>query len=113
MIKMPQTAENFFSVSISCVFNGHKFRPGVCYKLSGGIKEAVKSMEKNGQAKIYAEEMRFVTGVPHPIRKAEPDTQPVPPTAQRAESTVRKPPKKSGRAHGRGAYTNQADREFD
>jgi hypothetical protein len=71
MIKMPDTKGNFFSVKHSTTIRGAKHTPSVCYKLTSDLQSTVEEMAKgdNPLAHIYPEEVRFVTGVPYPVKK--------------------------------------------
>lgn len=60
----------FFSVRYNCVINGQSFRPAVCYRLTGGLQKVVEEMREKDMARIYPAEVRFVSGVAYPVRKA-------------------------------------------
>jgi hypothetical protein len=58
------------------------YRVGVCYRLPGDIQGAVESLQAEGKARIYEEEMRIVSGVAYPAKK------PPLPAAAAAEAPV-------------------------
>jgi hypothetical protein len=124
MVKMPDTKNKFFSVTHSTRIQGVQYIPSVCYPLSSGLQAAIEEMAANDMARIYPEKVRFVTGVPYPVKKPETGTAASRPSSavQEAEAgstvqpAVRKPSaatEKSGRKSGRNAYTPQANRAFD
>jgi hypothetical protein len=62
----------FFSVKHTTNIGGAgRFIPSVCYKLTQDIQAAVERMAAAGDAKLYNEEVRFVTGVAYPVKKPE------------------------------------------
>jgi hypothetical protein len=62
-------ATKYFSVFRSVRINGSIKRPAVCYPLTDDVASAVAQMVKDEQARIYEEEVRFVSGVAVPISK--------------------------------------------
>jgi hypothetical protein len=125
MLKMPDTKGKYFSVKYSTKIQGTLYIPSVCYPLPFGLQGAVEEMEKEGMAKIYTEKVRFVTGVPYPVRKPvtaaaapHPSSASVPEAkaGDELKQTVKQPsasPDKPGRKSGRNGYTAQVNREFD
>lgn len=125
MIKMPDTKAKFFSVRYSTNIQGAHYVPSVCYPLPQSLRATVEEMAAKGMARIYPEKVRFVTGVPYPVRKPEAGSPPVPSSSVSApeaktgkvtQPTVKSSPAPSaqtGRKSRRGAYTAQAVREFD
>jgi hypothetical protein len=125
MLKMPDTKAKFFSVTHSTKIQGVHYIPSVCYPLTAGLQAVVEEMAAKDMAKVYPERVRFVTGVPYPVKK--PDTgiaAPQPPVLSAPEvqaGAVVKPDgatpfaasEKPGRKSGRGAFTTQTNREFD
>jgi hypothetical protein len=121
MLKMPDTKAKYFSVKHGTKIQGALYVPSVCYPLPQGLQTVIEEMAAKDMARIYPEKVRFVTGVPYPVKKPgsalRPSSVPVP--EARAEGAVkpaaRKPsvPERTGRKSGRGAYTAQANREFD
>jgi hypothetical protein len=122
MLKMPDTRSRYFSVKHSTVIQGTRYIPSVCYPLSSDLRAVIEGMAAKDMAKIYLEKVRFVTGVPYPVRKAETGRQPssvsLPEakTKAPAKPAVKKPlsaPEKPGRKTGRSAFTAQTHREFE
>ena len=46
-----------------------RFIPSVCYRLTHDTQAAVEKLALDGDARLYAEEVRFISGVPHPVKK--------------------------------------------
>jgi hypothetical protein len=121
MLKMPDTKGKFFSVAHSTRIQGVHYTPSVCYPLSAGLQAAVEEMAAGGMARIYPERVRFVTGVPYPVKKPEaavprPSSVPAPEVKTGARSAVKTTPavtEKPGRKYGKSAFTSQTNREFD
>jgi hypothetical protein len=123
MIKMPDTKSKFFSVKYSTKIQGELYIPSVCYPLSQGLQAVIEEMAAKDLARVYPEKVRFVTGVPYPVKKPEtgtaaprpssvstPETKAgVKPVAEKSLSAAEKP----GRKSGRSAYTAQTGREFN
>jgi hypothetical protein len=74
MLKMPDTKARFFSVKHSTKIQGAHYTPSVCYPLSQGLQAVIEEMAAKDIAKIYLEKVRFVTGVPYPVKKPETGT---------------------------------------
>jgi adenine-specific DNA methylase len=66
--------------------NGESKRAMVCYPLTDSVAAAVAKLAEEGRAKIYDEEVRFVTGRAIPVRREEPVAAPVV-QAERAPAT--------------------------
>jgi hypothetical protein len=126
MIEMPETRGKFFSVRFGTKIQGVRYIPSVCYPLSTGLQAAVEEMAAKDLARIYTGKVRFVTGVPYPVKKAETDTDAPRPSSVplpdvKAGGTVKQsvkkapaaPEKPRGRRSGRNTYTSQVNREFD
>lgn len=45
--------------------------PSVCYPLSQGLQPVIEEMAAKDMARVYPEKVRFVTGVPYPVKKPE------------------------------------------
>jgi hypothetical protein len=71
MIKMPDTRGRYFSVKHGMRIQGTLYVPSVCYPLPAGLQTVVEEMAAKGMTRIYTEKMRFVTGVPYPVKKPE------------------------------------------
>ena len=71
MITMPDTRGKFFSVRFSTTIHGVKYTPAVCYKMTGSLQPVIEDMAKgdNPMARIYPEEVRFVSGAAYPVKK--------------------------------------------
>lgn len=119
MLKMPDTKGKYFSVKHSTKIQGAHYTPCVCYQLSQGLQAIVEEMAAKDMAKIYPEKVRFVTGVPYPVKDpaagqaaersssaSTPETPTDKPAAQKAQAASEKP----GRKSGRSAYTSQTRR---
>jgi hypothetical protein len=126
MINMPNTKSRFFSVKYSTKIQGALYIPSVCYPLSTGLQTVVEEMAASGMARIYTEKVRFVTGIPYPVKKPETGTAALRPsfvptpdikTGDAVKQAVKKaqaaPEKQQGRKSGRNTYTSQVNREFD
>jgi hypothetical protein len=108
MLKTPETKARFFSVRYSVKIQGVRYIPSVCYPLSEGLRSVIEEMAGKDIAKVHTEEVRFVTGVPYPVRKPE---------ALRSSSVSTPKPqaaaKKPGRRTAKSALAAQTNREFD
>jgi hypothetical protein len=125
MLKMPNTRSKYFSVKYGTKIQGMLYIPSVCYPLPSGLQTVIEDMAVDGLARIYTEKVRFVTGVPYPVKKPETGTVALrPPSVSAPEikagdalkQAVKKPPaapEKSGRKSGRSSYAAQVNREFD
>jgi hypothetical protein len=126
VIKMPDTKVKFFSVKYSTKIQGVHYIPSVCYPLSAGLQAAVEEMAAGDMARIYPEKVRFVTGIPYPVKKPETGTAASRPSSvsapdikagdavkQAVKNTPAVPEKQRGRKSGRNAYTSRVSREFD
>jgi hypothetical protein len=123
MLKMPDTKGKYFSVKHSTKIQGAHYIPSVCYPLSQGLQAVIEEMETKDMARIYPEKVRFVTGVPYPVKKPEKSTAALRPSSVstpevKAGSAAQPDAKKSsgkfekpGLKSGRSGYTTQ--REFD
>jgi hypothetical protein len=124
MLTMPDTKPRFFSVAHGTKIQGVSYIPSVCYPLPASLQAAVEAMAAEGTARVYTEKVRFVTGVPYPVKKPatgaagvradtsgakEAKTGTGPSPVQKPLGTVGK----LGRRSGRGAYPSQTAREFD
>lgn len=65
--KKPEEDAMFFSVKHSCTIGGSQYRPSICYPIPGSLAPTIKEMAANGMAKLYAKEVRFVSGVSRPM----------------------------------------------
>jgi hypothetical protein len=123
MLQTPDTRNRFFSVTHSTKIQGERYIPSVCYPLSSSLQTVIEEMAARDMARIYTEKVRFVTGVPYPVKKSEvatPRPVSVPPPEAKAggavKPSVKKPPsapEKPGRKSGRNAFTAQTNREFE
>jgi hypothetical protein len=118
MLKMPDTKSKYFSVKYSTRIQGAHYAPSVCYPLPTGLQVVIEEMAAKGMARIYAEKVRFVTGVPYPVKKPETGAlaSPSAPAPEATAGGVKNPaavPEKPGRKSGKGAFTARANREFD
>jgi hypothetical protein len=90
MINMPESKGKFFSVKFSTTIRGVRYTPSVCYKLTSDLQPVIEGIAKgdNPLARIYPEEVRFVTGVAYPVSKKEKASEAVPQTSS-SVSTAR------------------------
>jgi hypothetical protein len=72
-----ESKESYFSVTYSTAIGLMKCVPQVCYRLPEDIRATVEEMEGLGLAKIYREEVRFVSGSPVPIKKPASQEKPL------------------------------------
>jgi hypothetical protein len=125
MLKMPNTEGKYFSVKHSTKIQGTRYIPSVCYPLSSGLQTVIEEMAAKDMARIYPEKVRFVTGVPYPVKKPETGAAASQPssvstpgakTGSAAQPDTKKgpgTPGKPGRKSGRNAFTSQTGREFE
>jgi endonuclease YncB( thermonuclease family) len=60
----------FFSVKHGVQIDGAPYRPAICYPVRGlAMERAVAELIAAGAARGYAEEVRFINGVPYPVKK--------------------------------------------
>jgi hypothetical protein len=97
-----------------------RYIPAVCYKIPYSLQETIEGMVAQGLARVFAEEVRFVTGVPYPLKKpvTEAAARPSSVPALKAEenSVPDLPSVKRGRIRGKsrkGGFTQQTSREFE
>jgi hypothetical protein len=62
--------KQYYSVTHSVKIGGAGKRPAVCYALTDDVAAAVEQLAAIGQARIYDEEVRFVSGRELPVRRA-------------------------------------------
>jgi hypothetical protein len=122
---MPDTRGKYFSVKYSTRIQGAHYIPSVCYPLSSGLQAVIEEMAAKDMARIYPEKVRFVTGVPYPVKKPETGASALRPSAVSAPQAEAGNPaapaagripgglEKQGRKSGRSAFTSQRGREFD
>jgi hypothetical protein len=117
MLKMPDTKSRFFSVRHGTKIQGVLYTPSVCYPLSAGLQAVVEEMAAKDMARIYPEKVRFVTGIPYPVKKPETGRDaPRSSSASAPDTKTSEIPavsERSGRKSGRRASTTQVNRAFD
>jgi hypothetical protein len=64
-----KNGKRHFSVSYSVKINGAAKRPAVCYELTDDVAAAVEKLAREGRARIYDEEVRFVSGRAVPVKR--------------------------------------------
>ena len=64
-----ETKTGYFSVTYMATVGQMRCVPQVCYKLDDSIRGAIERMAANGLARIYDEEVRFISGAPVPLNK--------------------------------------------
>jgi len=57
-----------FSVSHSCTIGGTNYRPSICYPIPNSLAKAIAEMATKGLAKMYPNEVRFVSGTARPMK---------------------------------------------
>jgi hypothetical protein len=120
MVTMPETKHKFFSVKHTTKLGTTRYIPAVCYKIPYSLQETIEGMAAQGLARVYAEEVRFVTGVPYPVKKpvteaaVRPSSVSVPKSEEKTAPAL--PPVKQRRTGGKsrkGGFTQQTAREFE
>jgi hypothetical protein len=72
----------YFSLKNSCLINGERFSNGIAYPLKSSLERAVTDLVEKGEARMFDGPVRFVSGVPVPLRKQDaPAPAPVVPVA--------------------------------
>jgi hypothetical protein len=71
MLHVQEIKDRFFSVKHSMVVRGTRYIPAVCYKLTSDLQRTVEGLVKEGLAAVYPQEVRFVSGVPYPVKRPE------------------------------------------
>ena len=59
----------YFSVKYTTTMLGTRYIPSVCYKMDTILEETIKQLAKRGDARIYDQKVRFVSGVAIPVAK--------------------------------------------
>jgi hypothetical protein len=101
MLKSDAKKGGYFSVSYETTIGGERYRPVMCYRLKAVLEKPVADLAGKGLAKIYPEEVRFVSGVAYPVKQPEAAAAPV----------VSVPDKTGKRRSARGG-SGHAAREF-
>jgi hypothetical protein len=116
MISIPDNKGRFFSVKFTTTIHGAKYTPAICYKLTSDVQRVVEEMAKgeNPLARIYPEEVRFVTGVAYPVKKPGDGKAALRSSSasapQRGSVPVSKP---SSKKPGKRISIQSSNREFD
>lgn len=104
-----KSGKRHYSVSRSVKINGSPKRPAVCYALTDDVAAAVEKMAASGQARIYDEEVRFVSGRAVPAhRTPAPVAAPAPAAAVAPVSFVIPAP-----AAAPGAALSDSEQQID
>jgi hypothetical protein len=61
----------YFSTRFTVRMLNTRYIPSVCYQLDDIIEPAVIELAKKGEAQMYPEKVRFVSGKPIPFKKKE------------------------------------------
>jgi len=61
--------EKYFSTKYTVIILGARYIPSVCYKLDEVIEPTIRSLASKGEARLYAEKVRFVNGIPIPVER--------------------------------------------
>jgi len=93
----------FFSVTYTVTIGMARYVPQVCYKLPEDIRATVEEMVDKGLAKIYEEEVRFISGSPVPVKK--------PPAPAKSFSSASVADKSA--STGKGKNKKSKGREFE
>jgi hypothetical protein len=80
--------KQFYSVSRGMKIDGVVRRVSVCYPLTDNVAGTVRKLVESGMARIYNEEMRFVSGVPIPMKRVVPKPQAPAPVIEAAPAQV-------------------------
>jgi hypothetical protein len=111
-------AARFFSVKFETKINGERFRPAMCYPIKGAIEKAVEELAAQELARLFADEVRFVSGAPIPVKKPVTIVAPLA-GAQEAQPVAGLPESSSAPASGRrkkpsmrGGFAEQGFSEF-
>lgn len=86
-----QESAAFFSVKFSCIIGGGQFRPSICYAIPHSLKAKICEMADQGLAKLYDNEVRFVSGVARPMPVAAQPAEQLAPEAVPEQSTAAQP----------------------
>ena len=62
ILKSVDAEYRFFSVKKSLTFGSKTYRPSVCYPLTADIYETVVQLAEEGNAVLYTDRVRFVSG---------------------------------------------------
>jgi hypothetical protein len=84
----------FFSVKHSCTIGGGQFRPSICYPIPNSLAKVIGEMADQGMARLYAQEVRFVSGVARPM------AGPVQETVMTTNAVVKDPVRTSNNRRG-------------
>jgi hypothetical protein len=91
--------KRYFSVLRNVAIGGAVKRPSVCYPLSDDVAAAVAKLAAEGKARVYDEEVRFVSGVAVPVaRKPAPAPAEEKPAATPEEAAAVAASRKSRRS---------------
>jgi hypothetical protein len=91
---MADEEKRYFSTKFTVKMFGSRYIPQVCYLIDGHIRATVMELAKKGEACLYSEKVRFVSGIAIPIQKKE-TAKSIPAT------TFERPGKKSGARRGK------------
>jgi len=100
------TKQFFFSVTYTTDVGQMRCVPQVCYKLTEEVRTAVVKMAEEGLAKIYREEVRFISGVALPIKKPDAVSVPVEASSSAPQEDVDTLPEED-------VEEDEEDKEFD
>ena len=107
MLRTTESGGLFFSVTYTTSIGGVNHFPSVCYRLSGDLRPTVEGMVKEGLAKIYDGEVRFVSGVPYPVKKTVPPREEPPaPLPSFAPTSSSAPSGKRGKKPSRDGFVS-------
>lgn len=62
IVRSVEKEPQFFSVKKPITFGGKAYRPSICYKITSGIFDTVKMLAEVGDAVMYENAVRFVSG---------------------------------------------------
>jgi hypothetical protein len=91
----------YFSVNYTIEIGQMRCVPQVCYKMGNDIRGAVEGLAEKGMARIYPQEVRFISGNAVPMKKPESKLSGAF-SSSAAQSTVSQTGRRGGKAAGKG-----------
>ena len=75
---MDEVKGRYFYVKNTCRMLGVRYLPASCYKMDDILEPTIKALAEKGEATIYTEKMRFVSGKAVPIKNETFSSAPIP-----------------------------------
>ena len=91
---MANEEKRYFSTKFTVKMFGSRYIPSVCYPIDNHIRATVERLAKEGEAHLYPEKVRFVSGKPIPVKIKE--------SPRASDSNIAT--KKGGKNRGRDFY---------